>query len=279
MRKFRNSIGGTLGFIAGLMSITPQLLKDVGETMDGIYTYIPQWGWAIISVLIFVALWVWNTIEENKKSKSLSASSSLVNNEQNIDKGGYGFQGNVFNAPLTEDNSKVVDFSGSTFKDSEVKVTVEGKKKDNNDDAPIDRNLAYRMGQELSKYQRIMEEVSNYSVENGMQNKFKEANEKFYQIKDMFDSSGEAIFHNSEDVKYSLTSLHFARSKYGANLQRYIFLEGNNPFESPPSLEEVENHPYFVEKRDLAISLRAGEILSNVNERIKELRVLMKENT
>lgn len=111
MKTFRNALGGTLGFIAAIISITPQLLKDVGKFMDGFYTYIPSWGWAIISAFIFIALWVWNKVEENQDSKKLPAQTSS-HTKQSHSGGGDNVAGDkiVYGEDKKKDNKQEIVF-------------------------------------------------------------------------------------------------------------------------------------------------------------------------
>ena len=112
MKTFRNAFGGTLGVIVAIIGITPQFLDDVGIFMDGVYGYIPQWGWVILSLLIFIALWVWNKVEDIQEQKSEPIPPTSNNYQQEIEDSGLGFQANTFNAPVSivqSENSKEKD--------------------------------------------------------------------------------------------------------------------------------------------------------------------------
>ena len=69
MRRIATVIGGLFAFITGIASITPQLSKDLGKIMDGVYSYIPQWGFGLITIAIILVLWIINSPKDEKPKK------------------------------------------------------------------------------------------------------------------------------------------------------------------------------------------------------------------
>ena len=103
MKRIANVILSLLAVVASFATITPQLSKDLGKVMDGIYSYIPQWGFAIITVVILIILWIINS------PKSENGYPLLFNNTQ---------------------GNKNIDFTGAKIKDSTIIIDTENKKKD-----------------------------------------------------------------------------------------------------------------------------------------------------
>lgn len=104
MKRIVTVIGGLFAFITGMASITPQLSKDLGELMDGVYSYVPQWGFGLITIAIIIVLWIINS------PKKETAQPSLSNNTQ---------------------GDKTADFTGAKIDGSTIIIEVEDKKKDN----------------------------------------------------------------------------------------------------------------------------------------------------
>lgn len=140
------------------------------------------------------------------------------------------------------------------------------------------KEVAVEMGIILNSFQQHIKDVS-YAQDEEMLNKLKIAHEEFYKLRDNFLSSGKAILDNSIDIENVFKSLNKVYACYAEGLKKYLYLIENNPFvNKQPSMDEINNHPYFVEKIGLGTSLRAGELLSNVNEEIENLRKLIKKN-
>ena len=83
----------------GIIGITPQLLKDVGKTMDNIYAYIPQWVFLATFVVSALGLTIWFSIDyfhSKEKEKMLLAAkmgiTEAATTSQNNSNGGVGFQ-------------------------------------------------------------------------------------------------------------------------------------------------------------------------------------------
>lgn len=140
------------------------------------------------------------------------------------------------------------------------------------------KELAYKMGITLNIFQQHIKDVANAYDEN-MFGKLKVAHEEFYELRDGFLSNGKAVLDNSIDVENAFKSLNGEYCLYADGLKKYLYLIEINPFANKqPSMDEIKNHPYFVEKIGLGVSLRTGELFRNLNKEIEDLRRLIKEN-
>jgi hypothetical protein len=171
---------------------------------------------------------------------------------------------------------------GEKFKASKGSVAVKENKGSisitNNYPEDKKKELAREMGIVLNSFQQHIKDVSDAHDEK-MFGKLRIAHEEFYELRDDFLSNGKALLDNSIDIENAFKSLNKAYSDYADGLKKYLYLIENNPFANKqPTMDEINNHPYFVEKIGLGTSLRASELLSNVNEEIERLRRLIKKN-
>jgi hypothetical protein len=140
------------------------------------------------------------------------------------------------------------------------------------------KDFAIEMGIILNSFQQHIKDVSFSHTDDEMFNNLRIADKEFYKIRDDFLARGKAILDSSKDIDFAFRNLNSSYGKYADGLKRYIYLNENSPFETPPSLDEIETHPYFVEKIALGTSLRAGGLFSEINEKTEDLRALLKEN-
>jgi hypothetical protein len=146
-----------------------------------------------------------------------------------------------------------------------------------NKNTPSNKLLAYEMGLVLNKFEQIIKDVSNCSIENGKLEKFILAGEMFYQIRDDFLARGKAILINSEEINLAFIKLNTAYSVYGANLERFAFLEKNSPVKNFSNFSDFQKSEYMEEITKLAVSLTT-ELLNSVNKQVEILRFELKKN-
>lgn len=72
MKRTANVIGGLFTVITGLVSIMPQLSKDLGKIMDGVYVYVPQLGFGLVFIGLVLFLWFINSPKRENTESSFS---------------------------------------------------------------------------------------------------------------------------------------------------------------------------------------------------------------
>lgn len=103
------NIASVIFIITTAITISPSFGKDVAKVMDGLYNYVPQWIWGIISIIIFLGLVVWNYLEYLSKAENETMLLEALNENESITptnlqdnrNGGVGFQNSVFHGPVT----------------------------------------------------------------------------------------------------------------------------------------------------------------------------------
>lgn len=259
------TIVGMIGLFTGLVAVTPQLGKDFGKVMDGIYTQIPQMGWVIITVLIFCIFGGWNYIDyrisKDKKKmilakKKTSKRTKKSNTQKNS--GGNNFQDVTLQDEIQVDVKKN---EGLVIGKNEGPIYVGGKKKDIESEKTIKEILDL-----LSSFEKKFEGARHSSDRESNLNIFKETEFELHKIGTEYLPKTDSLLDNSEQLKGTFNDLFRHSNIYGIELQDFL-----NYIKAGRVGEE------FVIQKEISLRTDSGKAYSQVKKYINLFRQQLKD--
>ena len=239
MKRTATVIGGVFAFITGMASITPQLSKDLGKIMDGVYSYVPQWGFGVITITLVLFLWF---INSPKKESSKSTLPANIENQQNISDNGTGLQNPIFNAPVTF-------------------VQSSGKKKDIETEKTIKEILEL-----LLSFEKKFEAARHTSDRENNLAIFKETEFELHKIGTEYLPKTDSLLDDSEQLRDTFNELFRYSNIYGLELQDFLgYIKAGRVGEE------------IVIQKEISLRTDNGKAYSQVKKYIKLFRQQLKD--